>query len=379
MGRVGVQRVELPRDARHLAVPGVEEQIQTWFARAERNAAAARSRQRHRPGRRDRRDRAIGQMRAHRRVPGQQARHLSRQDLPELPDRRVALLGHVQPPQPALAVDHVQRGRVRDLPALDRRLDAVDVPHMPQLAERPRQKLPFAGQAMELRVAEHVVDRGRLRVGVDPQQLHLLPGRAEHPLGVEHRGRRQRTDRRALRIVEVQQRHLPVKRTQRHRTSGLVRQREPRGGTTRQHRARVQRGVERQRVRRRRGPGQEPDYQYRGQRRRPDQRRQRRPPPRPRSAGAGMGCDRGRHRPVERQRRRPGARECEQTGEPRATTTRRLVRRPPGTGDSRTEPEAAELSQRNHEHDQTEHDRRGHRDHLICGAPRPRASGRRGA
>ena len=76
------------------------------------------------------------------------------------------------------------------------------------------------------RVGEHVLERGRLRVGVDAQQLHAGSGRAEHRLGVEHRGRRQRADRRAFGVVEREQHDLAAERAQRDRVAELVGQRE---------------------------------------------------------------------------------------------------------------------------------------------------------
>ena len=59
----------------------------------------------------------------HRRVTGQQARGLRGEQLAELGDGGVGLLGHVEPAQPAARVDHEQRRGVGDLAALDRRLD----------------------------------------------------------------------------------------------------------------------------------------------------------------------------------------------------------------------------------------------------------------
>ena len=157
---------------------------------------------------------------------GKQRRGALRQKLTQLRDRGVRHLGHVQPREPALPVDHEQGRRVRDLPALDRRLDPVVLPDLLQLRQRAGQEPPRVEHPMELRVGPHVLERGRGRVGIDSEQLHLRAGLAQHRLGVQHRRRRKRADRRAFGIVERQDHDLAAVRVQRDRLPELVGQRE---------------------------------------------------------------------------------------------------------------------------------------------------------
>jgi hypothetical protein len=67
------------------------------------------------------------------RVTGEQVRGLLREQLAELPDGGVGLLGDEHLRLAALRVDHEQRWGVRDHPALDRRLDRVGLSHPFQL------------------------------------------------------------------------------------------------------------------------------------------------------------------------------------------------------------------------------------------------------
>ena len=184
----------------------------------------------------------------HRGTAGEQSRGALRQKLTQLRDRGVRHLGHVQPRQPALPIDHEQGGRVGDLPGLDRRLDPVVLPDLLELRQRAGQEPPRVQHPVELRVGPHVLERDRGRVGIDPEQLYLRAGLAQHRLGIQHRRRRQRAHRRALRIVERQDHDLPAVRLQRDGLPELVRQREI-GSHARHRSARVQVGIRGQRVR----------------------------------------------------------------------------------------------------------------------------------
>jgi len=93
---------------------------------------------------------------------------------------------------------------------------------------------------MDLRVRPHPLDRRR--VAVDAEQLNVLARAAQHPLCLQYRHRRQRTDRRALRVVEREQRDTTTVRAQRHRTAKLIGEREVRR-TTVQRRARIEIGI----------------------------------------------------------------------------------------------------------------------------------------
>jgi len=159
---------------------------------------------------------------------GQQARGLLREQLPELADRGVGHLRDVRLGLTTLRVDHEQRRGVSDLSLLDRRLDRVLLPHSLELRQGAGQEVPRMQHPAKLGVGPHVLERGCGGIGVDPQQLHPRAGLTEHRLGIEHRAGRQRTYGRALGIVEREDHHLAAKRTQRHRLSELVRQREVR-------------------------------------------------------------------------------------------------------------------------------------------------------
>ena len=168
----------------------------------------------------------VGQARADGRMIGQQPRGLVGQQLPELPDGGVGLLGHVQLGQATVAVDHEQRRGVVDLPLFDRHLDLVGLPHLFELGRRAGEEMPAVDHAVQLGVGAHVRDRRRAGIGVDAQQLHPGPGRSEHRLGIHHRGGGQRADRRALGVVERQDHHLAAERAQRHPLAELVGERE---------------------------------------------------------------------------------------------------------------------------------------------------------
>ena len=153
---------------------------------------------------------------------GEQAGDLVGEKLPELRHGRVGELGEVQLDEPALLVDHEDRGLVVDLVLVEGNADAVVLPDALQLRQRPGEVPPLVEHPVQLRVGEHVVDRGRLRVGVDAEQLNLAGGRAEHRLGVDQRGGGQRADGGALGVVERQDDHLPPVGAERHRLAELV-------------------------------------------------------------------------------------------------------------------------------------------------------------
>ena len=182
----------------------------------------------------------------HRGATGQQRGGALGQQLAELGDGGVRHLRHVEPRQPAARVDHEQRRGVRDLAALDRRLDPVVLPDLLELRQRAGEEVPGVEHPVQLRVGPHVLDRGRRGIGVDPEQLDPRSRLAEHRLGVHHRGRRQRADGRALGVVEREDHRAAAERAQRDRLAELVRQREA-GGDAGDRRPRIQFGIGRER------------------------------------------------------------------------------------------------------------------------------------
>ena len=105
----------------------------------------------------------------HRGATGQQGGGALRQQLAELGDGGVRHLRHIEPRQPAARVDHEQRRGVRDLAALDRRLDPVVLPDLLELWQRAGEEVPGVEHPVQLRVGPHVLDRGRRGIGVDPE------------------------------------------------------------------------------------------------------------------------------------------------------------------------------------------------------------------
>ena len=91
-------------------------------------------------------------------VTGKQARRLLGQELAELAHCGVRLLCQVQPAQAPLGVDHEQRRRVVDLASLDLHGNPVGLPNVPELGHRAGEEVPLAQQAMDLGVAQNVVD-----------------------------------------------------------------------------------------------------------------------------------------------------------------------------------------------------------------------------
>ena len=110
---------------------------------------------------------------------GQQARRFLGQDLRLLADAGIRHLGQVQPLLPAALPDHVQRRGVVYLPGLDLHVDVVGLPYRAQLRERAGQEVPLADHGVGPGVGHHVGHRGGLRIRVDPDQLHLVPGGAQ--------------------------------------------------------------------------------------------------------------------------------------------------------------------------------------------------------
>ena len=180
-------------------------------------------------------------------VAGQQRGGALCQQLAQLGHCGVGHLGHVEPGEAALSVDHEQRRRVGDLAALDRRLDPVALPHLPQLWQGTGEEPPGVEHPVQLRVGPDVLERGRGGIGVDPQQLDLTARLAQHCLGVQHRRGGERADGRALRVVEGQDHHLAAEGVKRGGLPELVRQREI-GSRAGHRRARIQIRILRQRV-----------------------------------------------------------------------------------------------------------------------------------
>ena len=126
-----------------------------------------------------------------------------------------------------------------------------------------------------------------------------MPARPEHRLGVDHRGRRQWADRRALGVVEGQDHDLAAERAQRDRLAELVRQSEA-GGDAGDRCPRIQFGVAPPAPR----PAKERAWSDVGRSARPPRAR-RRPPP----AGS---RDRPRHCTRSAGRRQPPRRSAQQ-------------------------------------------------------------------
>ncbi len=181
------------------------------------------------------------------RMPGQEPRGLLGQKLSQLRHRGVGELGQVELGQTPVGVDHIEGRRVVDLSGLDLHPDVVGVPDPLEPGQRCGEEAPLVDHPVRLRVGAHVPHRRGRGVGVDAEQGDLRSRRAEHLLGLDHRGRGQRTDGRALGVVEGEQHHPAAQAVQRDGTIELVGQSEARSGAGKRL-AGVERGIGNQRV-----------------------------------------------------------------------------------------------------------------------------------
>jgi hypothetical protein len=179
-------------------------------------------------------------------MPWKQACGRLREEHRELPDARVGHLRHEQSREPALRVDHVRGWGVVDLSLHDLRFDSVGVPDRLDSCERPVEGVPGAHHPVRFRVRTHPASLGRIGICANAQQFHLSARRPEQPLGLHHRGRGERADRRALRVVEREDHHLAAEIGQRDRSPELIRRREIGGGPV-YRRAGIERWVARER------------------------------------------------------------------------------------------------------------------------------------
>ena len=220
---IAVERVKLAGEAAGLLIPGGEEHEQPrGIAGTDVDRSASRAGQCRVLGGRSRLNPRVRQIRVHRRTAGQHGRGALGEQLTQLRHRGVGHLGHVQPREPARRVDHEQSRRVSDLPGLDRRLDPVVLPDLLELRQRPGEEPPRVEHPVQLGIGPHVLERDRRGIGVNPQQLHLRARLAQHRLGVQHRGGRQRAHRGALGVVEREDHDLAAERVQRDGLPELI-------------------------------------------------------------------------------------------------------------------------------------------------------------
>ena len=210
-GLVAVERSSCARRFGDLGLPRVEEEDEVRAgARAEPNASAAGARQRH--ARRAGRGARLGERHrvpCRRGCPGSSAGDALREHVAELLHARVRHRGQEEPRLAAVRVDHERRRRVVDRALHDRGRDAVGAPDALQLGERAGEEAPLVQHPVRLRVVPHPLHLRRLGVRADPEQLDVRRRRAEELLRLEQRGRRERADRRALRVVEARTTTLP--------------------------------------------------------------------------------------------------------------------------------------------------------------------------
>ncbi len=103
----------------------------------------------------------------------EQSRSLLGEQLAGLVDGGVGHLGEVDLAQAAVRIDRKQGRGVIDLAVLDLGLDAVRLPHPPQLRRRRGEEMPLGHHPVRLRVSAHFADAGGRRISVDPEQLDV--------------------------------------------------------------------------------------------------------------------------------------------------------------------------------------------------------------